>query len=59
MKEKQRPSLVLSFRLPTVLIKKIDEIADAEIRNRVNMVEVLLREALDARDAKVKVQSKK
>lgn len=47
---KPEKTIVLSFRLPDKLIKRIDSYADAETRNRVNMVQVLLQEALDARD---------
>lgn len=47
---KPEKTLVLSFRLPEKLIKRVDEHAQTETRNRVNMVQVLLQEALDARD---------
>ena len=49
---KPERTVVLSFRLPEKLIKRIDALAEAETRNRVNMVQVLLQEALDYRDAK-------
>lgn len=48
--EKAEPVVVLSFRLPERLVKRIDAYADAETRNRVNMVQVLLQEALEQRD---------
>ena len=48
--DKPDPTVVLSFRLPERLVKRIDALADAETRNRVNMVQVLLQEALDSRD---------
>jgi metal-responsive CopG/Arc/MetJ family transcriptional regulator len=51
---KPEKTVVLSFRLPERLVKRIDAHADAETRNRVNMVQVLLQEALDNRDAKAK-----
>lgn len=47
---KPEKTMVLSFRLPEKLIKRIDTYAEAETRNRVNMVQVLLQEALDRRD---------
>jgi predicted transcriptional regulator len=43
-------SIVLSFRLPERLIKRVDLHAEKETRTRVNMVQVLLQEALDRRD---------
>jgi predicted transcriptional regulator len=49
--EKPEKTVVLSFRLPERLVKRIDALADAETRNRVNMVQVLLQEALESRDA--------
>lgn len=58
MKQKEKPSIVLSFRLPKDLIKRVDTCADQEYRNRVSMVFVLLKEALDARDARDKAQKK-
>ena len=47
---KPEKTVVLSFRLPERLVKRIDALADNETRNRVNMVQVLLQEALDARE---------
>lgn len=41
----------LSFRLPASLVKRIDAQADKETRLRTNMVQVLLQEALDRREA--------
>jgi metal-responsive CopG/Arc/MetJ family transcriptional regulator len=43
-------TLTLSFRLPERLIKRVDSQAEKETRNRVNMIQVLLQEALDRRD---------
>jgi metal-responsive CopG/Arc/MetJ family transcriptional regulator len=43
-------TLILSFRLPELLIKRVDREAEKETRTRANMVQVLLQEALDARD---------
>jgi len=43
-------TLVLSFRLPESLIKRVDLRAKKETRTRVNMVRVLLQEALDKGD---------
>ena len=51
---KPEKTIVLSFRLPERLVKRIDALADTETRNRVNMVQVLLQEALDSRDEKTK-----
>ena len=51
---KTEKTVVLSFRLPERLIKRIDSHAENETRNRANMVQVLLQEALDNRDAKAK-----
>jgi hypothetical protein len=47
---KPRNTTVLSFRLPSEIIGRVDAYADSETRSRVNMVEVLLKEALAARD---------
>lgn len=47
---KPEKTVVLSFRLPERLVKRIDTLADVETRNRVNMVQVLLQEALDSRE---------
>lgn len=47
---KSEPTLVLSFRLPERLVKRIDTYAEQETRNRANMVQVLLQEALSRRD---------
>lgn len=44
-------TLTLSFRLPEKLVKRIDAQADRETRLRTNMVQVLLQEALDRREA--------
>lgn len=51
---KPEKTVVLSFRLPERLVKRIDALADAETRNRVNMVQVLLQEALESRDEQAK-----
>jgi metal-responsive CopG/Arc/MetJ family transcriptional regulator len=45
-------TLTLSFRLPERLIKRVDLQAEKETRNRVNMIQVLLQEALDRRKGK-------
>ena len=42
----------VGFRLEDELIAAVDRLADEERRNRSNMVEVLLYEALRARDPK-------
>jgi hypothetical protein len=47
---KSEGHVTLSFRLPAPLVKRIDAFAEKEIRNRINMVTVLLTEAVDARD---------
>jgi metal-responsive CopG/Arc/MetJ family transcriptional regulator len=47
---KAEPTVVLSFRLPQRLVKRIDAHAEQETRNRANMVQVLLQEALEKRD---------
>jgi metal-responsive CopG/Arc/MetJ family transcriptional regulator len=47
---KAEPTVVLSFRLPQRLVKRIDTYAEKETRNRANMVQVLLQEALAGRD---------
>jgi hypothetical protein len=44
--------VVLSFRLPKKMIQRVDKHAAAETRTRVNMVQVLLQEALDKREGK-------
>lgn len=44
----------VGFRLEEELIAAVDRLADEERRNRSNMVEVLLHEALAARDLKWK-----
>jgi predicted transcriptional regulator len=44
-------SLTLSFRLPERLVKRVDTQASKETRLRTNMVQVLLQEALDRREA--------
>jgi metal-responsive CopG/Arc/MetJ family transcriptional regulator len=41
---------ILSFRLPKKLVARVDKHADRETRSRINMVIVLLQEALDKRD---------
>ena len=47
---KAESTVVLSFRLPQRLVKRIDAHAERETRNRANMVQVLLQEALESRD---------
>jgi predicted transcriptional regulator len=44
------PHVVLSFRLPKQIIERVDKYADRETRTRINMVTVLLQEALARRD---------
>jgi hypothetical protein len=44
-------TIVRGFRLPESLFKRIDALAKEEMRNQVNMVHVLLEEALGAREA--------
>jgi metal-responsive CopG/Arc/MetJ family transcriptional regulator len=46
----QQDSLVLSLRLPAKLVKRLDTLAERELRTRVNMIHVLLQEALDIRE---------
>ena len=46
MKQQER-SIVLSLRLPEKLIKRLDTLAERELRTRVNMIHVLLHEALE------------
>jgi metal-responsive CopG/Arc/MetJ family transcriptional regulator len=46
----QQDSIVLSLRLPAKLVKRIDTLAERELRTRVNMIHVLLQEALDTRE---------
>lgn len=43
-------TLVLSFRLPEQLIQRVDALAEQELRSRVNMIHVLLEDALRARE---------
>jgi hypothetical protein len=51
-RSESEPAIVLSFRLPVALIQRIDRLAEREIRNRVNMVHVLLLEAVTHREQK-------
>jgi metal-responsive CopG/Arc/MetJ family transcriptional regulator len=51
---KPERTVVLSFRLPERLVKRVDIHAEKETRTRVNMVQVLLQEALDERDKEKK-----
>jgi hypothetical protein len=46
----QQDSVVLSLRLPAKLVKRLDTLAEQELRTRVNMIHVLLQEALDNRE---------
>ena len=46
----QQDSIVLSIRLPAKLVKRLDTLAERELRTRVNMIHVLLQEALDNRE---------
>lgn len=48
--------VVVSFRLPKALIEAVDALAHRETRTRVNMVQVLLQEALESRDRREKEQ---
>jgi metal-responsive CopG/Arc/MetJ family transcriptional regulator len=47
----EESSVVLAFRLPKDLVAQIDVIAEKEMRQRANMVYVLLTEALQTRAA--------
>jgi predicted transcriptional regulator len=47
------------FRLEDELIEKVDDLAAGENRDRTNMVETLLYEAVRARDPKWKPSPKK
>lgn len=49
---KPEPDESFHLRLPRELIERIDEKAAEEDRNRANMIRVLLREALEAREEK-------
>src|SRR2546428_5763297 len=51
MKQQER-SMVLSLRLPEKLVKRVDTLAEQELRTRVNMIHVLLHEALERRAEK-------
>ncbi len=51
MKQQER-SIVLSLRLPEKLVKRLDTLAEQELRTRVNMIHVLLHEALERRAEK-------
>jgi len=51
MKQQER-SMVLSLRLPEKLVKRVDTLAEQELRTRVNMIHVLLHEALEKRAEK-------
>src|ERR1039458_9481305 len=46
----QQDSIVLSLRLPAKLVKRLDTLAERELRTRVNMIHVLLQEALNNRE---------
>ena len=46
----QQDSIVLSLRLPAKVVKRLDTLAERELRTRVNMIHVLLQEALDNRE---------
>ncbi len=50
--KQQELSVVVSLRLPEKLVKRLDTLAGQELRTRVNMIHVLLREALDRRAEK-------
>jgi hypothetical protein len=41
----------ISIRLPPEILQKVDELADTETRTRNNMLEVLILEALKARES--------
>lgn len=43
---------MLSLRLPEKLVKRLDTLAERELRTRVNMIHVLLQEALEKREEK-------
>jgi hypothetical protein len=45
-----KDSVVLSLRLPAKLVKRLDALAEEELRTRVNMIHVLIQEALDHRE---------
>jgi metal-responsive CopG/Arc/MetJ family transcriptional regulator len=49
MKQQER-SIVLSLRLPEKLVKRLDALAEQDLRTRVNMIHLLLQEALDKRE---------
>jgi len=49
MKQQER-SIVLSLRLPEKLVKRLDALAEQDLRTRVNMIHLLLLEALDKRE---------
>lgn len=51
MKQQER-SIVLSLRLPEKLVKRLDILAEQELRTRVNMIHLLLQEALERRAEK-------
>ena len=44
----------ISIRLPPEILQKVDELAANETRTRNNMLEVLILEAIKARDIKSK-----
>jgi metal-responsive CopG/Arc/MetJ family transcriptional regulator len=50
--KRQERSVVLSLRLPEKLVKRLDALAEQELRTRVNMIHLLLQEALDKREEK-------
>ena len=56
---KAEPTVVLSFRLPQRLVKRIDAYAEKETRNRANMVQVLLQEALIRREEELQDAGRK
>jgi predicted transcriptional regulator len=46
MKQQER-SIVLSLRLPENLVKRLNALAEQDLRTRANMIHLLLQEALD------------
>jgi len=50
--KQQELSVVVSVRLPEKLVKRLDTLAEQELRTRVNMIHVLLHEALERRTEK-------
>jgi metal-responsive CopG/Arc/MetJ family transcriptional regulator len=49
MKQQER-SIVFSLRLPEKLVKRLDTLAGQQLRTRVNMIHLLLQEALAKRE---------